>query len=56
MRRLRLELRQTMDMYSAACKEALSAKQKVLRAEISFKHIKSSSNRPSKIKPNNVSL
>uniref|UniRef100_A0A2N9FR19 RING-type E3 ubiquitin transferase n=1 Tax=Fagus sylvatica TaxID=28930 RepID=A0A2N9FR19_FAGSY len=28
MRRLRLELKQTMDMYSTACKEALSAKQK----------------------------
>ncbi|XVF69841.1 hypothetical protein PTKIN_Ptkin11bG0113200 [Pterospermum kingtungense] len=28
MRRLKLELKQTMDMYSAACKEALSAKQK----------------------------
>ncbi|XWS73378.1 hypothetical protein CRYUN_Cryun02cG0123200 [Craigia yunnanensis] len=28
MRRLKQELKQTMDMYSAACKEALSAKQK----------------------------
>ncbi|KAJ9693211.1 hypothetical protein PVL29_012098 [Vitis rotundifolia] len=28
MRRLKLELKQTMDMYSTACKEALSAKQK----------------------------
>ncbi|GAB2285976.1 hypothetical protein Dimus_020401 [Dionaea muscipula] len=28
MRRLRLELKQTMDMYSSACKEAISAKQK----------------------------
>uniref|UniRef100_A0ACD5ZB14 Uncharacterized protein n=2 Tax=Avena sativa TaxID=4498 RepID=A0ACD5ZB14_AVESA len=28
MRRLRLELKQTMDMYSTACKEALTAKQK----------------------------
>ncbi|OVA08400.1 Protein kinase domain [Macleaya cordata] len=28
MRRLKLELRQTMDMYSTACKEAISAKQK----------------------------
>ncbi|XVE79920.1 hypothetical protein DITRI_Ditri14bG0095900 [Diplodiscus trichospermus] len=28
MRRLRQELKQTMDMYSAACKEALSAKQR----------------------------
>ncbi|OMO53245.1 hypothetical protein CCACVL1_28776 [Corchorus capsularis] len=28
MRRLRQELKQTMDLYSAACKEALSAKQK----------------------------
>ncbi|KAH9716472.1 protein kinase domain-containing protein [Citrus sinensis] len=29
MRRLKLELKQTMDMYSTACKEALVAKQKV---------------------------
>ncbi|XP_078168490.1 U-box domain-containing protein 52-like [Carex rostrata] len=29
MRRLRVELKQTMDMYSAACREAMSAKQKV---------------------------
>jgi hypothetical protein len=29
MKRLRLELKQTMDMYSTACKEALTAKQKV---------------------------
>ncbi|KAF3616807.1 U-box domain-containing protein 35 [Capsicum annuum] len=30
MRRLKQELKQTMDMYSSACKEALSAKHKVL--------------------------
>ena len=30
MRRLKQELKQTMDMYGAACKEALSAKQRVL--------------------------
>ncbi|CAA6662377.1 unnamed protein product [Spirodela intermedia] len=30
MRRLKLELKQTMDMYSTACKEALTAKQKAL--------------------------
>lgn len=30
MRRLKLELKQTMEMYSTACKEALTAKQKVL--------------------------
>ncbi|ONK70170.1 uncharacterized protein A4U43_C05F30990 [Asparagus officinalis] len=30
MKRLKLELKQTMDMYSAACKEALTAKQKAL--------------------------
>jgi len=29
MRRLKLELKQTMDMYSSACKEALTAKRKV---------------------------
>ena len=29
MKRLRLELKQTMDMYSTACKEALSANKKV---------------------------
>ncbi|XP_027082283.1 U-box domain-containing protein 35-like [Coffea arabica] len=30
MRRLKLELKQTMEMYSTACKEALSAKQKAM--------------------------
>lgn len=30
MRRLKLELKQTMDMYSTACKEALTAKQKAI--------------------------
>ncbi|XP_038889298.1 U-box domain-containing protein 34-like [Benincasa hispida] len=30
MRRLKLELKQTMDMYSTACKEALNAKQKAM--------------------------
>ncbi|WOK94992.1 U-box domain-containing protein 52-like [Canna indica] len=30
MNRLKLELKQTMDMYSAACKEALTAKQKAM--------------------------
>ena len=30
MRRLKLELKQTMDMYSTACKEALTAKRKVI--------------------------
>lgn len=29
MKRLKLELKQTMDMYSTACKEAISARQKV---------------------------
>lgn len=29
MRRLKVELKQTIDMYSTACKEALTAKQKV---------------------------
>lgn len=29
MKRLKLELKQTMDMYSSACKEAISAKNKV---------------------------
>ncbi|CAN1786449.1 U-box domain-containing protein 34 [Linum perenne] len=33
MRRLRLELKQTMNMYSTACKEALTAKKKARRAE-----------------------
>ncbi|KAI3981989.1 hypothetical protein MKX01_018895 [Papaver californicum] len=33
MRRLKLELKQTMDMYSSACKEVLSAKQKARMAE-----------------------
>lgn len=30
MRRLKLELKQTMDMYSTACREALTAQQKVI--------------------------
>ena len=30
MRKLRLELKQTLDLYNSACKEAISAKQKVL--------------------------
>jgi hypothetical protein len=29
MRRLKLELKQTMEMYNTACKEALTAQQKV---------------------------
>ncbi|PUZ77973.1 hypothetical protein GQ55_1G416300 [Panicum hallii var. hallii] len=33
MKRLRLELKQTMDMYSTACKEALSAKQKAMELQ-----------------------
>ncbi|GMH14135.1 hypothetical protein Nepgr_015976 [Nepenthes gracilis] len=32
-RRLKLELKQTMDLYSTACKEALSAKQKALELQ-----------------------
>lgn len=36
MRRLKLELKQTMDMYSTACKEALSAKQKVHEIPFAF--------------------
>ena len=40
MRRLKLELKQTMDMYSTACKEALTAKQKVYeRSVTSFSFI-----------------
>ncbi|KAG7024523.1 U-box domain-containing protein 35, partial [Cucurbita argyrosperma subsp. argyrosperma] len=33
MRRLRLELKQTMEMYSTACKEALTAKQKAVELQ-----------------------
>ncbi|KAK1367632.1 U-box domain-containing protein 52 [Heracleum sosnowskyi] len=33
MRRLKLELKQTMDMYSTACKEALTAKQKAMELQ-----------------------
>lgn len=33
MRRLKLELKQTMDMYSTACREALTAKQKAMALE-----------------------
>ena len=36
MRRLKLELKQTMEMYSTACKEALTAKQKVWENRICF--------------------
>jgi hypothetical protein len=36
MRRLKLELKQTMDMYSTACREALTAKQKVLKRHVYF--------------------
>lgn len=36
MRRLKLELQKTMDMYSTACKEALTAKQKVGSYTFSF--------------------
>ncbi|GAB2276132.1 hypothetical protein Dimus_010870 [Dionaea muscipula] len=35
MRRLRLELKQTMDMYNTACKEALTAKQKANELQVS---------------------
>ncbi|OEL16307.1 U-box domain-containing protein 34 [Dichanthelium oligosanthes] len=34
MRRLRLELRQTMDMYNAACKEAINAKQRAKEMQL----------------------
>ena len=34
MRRLKQELKQTMNMYSTACKEALTAKQKVLNRSL----------------------
>ncbi|KAF8696709.1 hypothetical protein HU200_036335 [Digitaria exilis] len=34
MRRLRLELKQTMDMYNAACKEALNAKQRAKEMQL----------------------
>lgn len=36
MRRLKLELKQTMEMYSTACKEALVAKQKVWMITMRF--------------------
>ncbi|KAK2986979.1 hypothetical protein RJ640_024877, partial [Escallonia rubra] len=38
-RRLKLELKQTMDMYSTACKEAILAKQKELEAATSFRNL-----------------
>lgn len=34
MRRLKLELKQTMELYSSACKEALNAKQKVIAYQL----------------------
>jgi len=33
MRRLKLELKQTMDMYNSACKEAMSAKQRAMEVQ-----------------------
>ncbi|CAA7402953.1 unnamed protein product [Spirodela intermedia] len=42
MKRLRLELKQTMDMYSTACKEAITAKQKVKSACPTYVCIRSS--------------
>lgn len=39
MRRLRLELKQTMEMYSSACKEALTARQKVYIYIIHFEYM-----------------
>lgn len=34
MRRLRLELKQTMDMYNAACREAINAKQRTKELQL----------------------
>ena len=34
MRRLKMELQRTMDLYSTACKEALTAKQKVKKTHL----------------------
>lgn len=39
MRRLWLELKHTMDMYSKACKEVINAKQKVIFFQPIFLHI-----------------
>jgi hypothetical protein len=39
MRRLKLELKQTMEMYSEACREALTAKQKVQRSHVCHVHL-----------------
>lgn len=36
MKRLKLELKQTMDMYSSACKEAISAKNRVYAIPLYF--------------------
>lgn len=38
MRRLRLELKKTIDMYSMACKEALTEKHKVTMQNPYFAH------------------
>lgn len=38
MKRLKQELKQTMEMYSKACKEALSAKQKVRQIEFCWRN------------------
>jgi hypothetical protein len=39
MKRLRLELKQTMDMYNSACKEAVAARHRV-RSYYNFNYIK----------------
>ena len=39
MRRLKLELKQTMEMYSEACREALAAKQKVQGSHVCNEHL-----------------
>lgn len=41
MRRLKLELKQTMDMYNSACKEAIDAKEKVKQSLLFFLQSKS---------------
>lgn len=38
MKRLKIEVKQTMDMYHAACKEALQAKHKVLNNYVYHSH------------------
>lgn len=48
MKRLKLELKQTMDMYNTACKEAVSAKQMVFSVRKKKKNLGAKDDKASK--------